>query len=109
MGVKLANNAFSTLAAGITNSDTSLTLSPGTGSRFPILQPGDYFYVTLINPANQTEILKCTDRSGDILTVQRGQESTVSREFNVGDRIEMRITAQTFLDVVAEAVAAAIP
>lgn len=109
MGVKLANNAFSTLAAGITNSGTSLTLSPGTGSRFPILQPGDYFYATLINPANQTEILKCVDRSGDILTVQRGQESTVAREFNVGDRVEMRITAQTFLDVVAEAVAAAIP
>jgi hypothetical protein len=109
MGVKLANNAFTTLAAGITPSDTSLTVDTGTGSRFPVLLPGDYFYVTLVNPANQTEIMKCTDRSGDILTVQRGRESTIARAFNVGDRIEMRVTAQTLLDVVAEAVAAAIP
>jgi len=109
MGIKIANNAYSMLAAGITDSDVSLTLTPGTGSRFPILLPGDYFYVTMVNPANQTEIIKCTARSGDILTVQRGQESTVAREFNVGDRIEMRVTAQTLLDVVAEAVAAALP
>jgi hypothetical protein len=109
MGIKIANNAFSTLAASIGDSDTSLTLASGTGSRFPILLPGDYFYVTMANPANQTEIIKCTDRSGDILTVVRGQESTTRRTFSVGDKVEMRVTAQTLLDVVAEAVAAALP
>jgi hypothetical protein len=109
MGVKLANNAFSTLAAGITNSSTSMTIAPGTGVRFPVLSAGDYFYISIFNTANQIEIVKCTARVGDVLTIQRAQEGTTARAYNISDRIEMRVTAQTLLDVVAEAVAAALP
>jgi hypothetical protein len=33
MGLKVTNNAFGTLNAGITNSDTTLVLQSGQGSR----------------------------------------------------------------------------
>jgi hypothetical protein len=104
MGIKVANNAFATLAAGITNSATSITVASGQGARFPTLGALDYFYATLINTSNQLEIVKVTARSGDVLTVERAQEGTTARAYDVGDRIEIRITAQTFIDAAAAAV-----
>jgi hypothetical protein len=98
MGIKLTNNAFGTLAAGINSSATSITLTSGQGARFPTLSAGDYFYATLVDTSNNLEIVKCTARSTDVLTVVRGQETTTARSYSTGDRIEIRLTAQTFLD-----------
>jgi hypothetical protein len=98
MGIKLSNNAFATLAAGINSSVTSITVTSGQGARFPTLSAGDYFYATLIDTSNNLEIVKCTARATDVLTVVRAQESTTARAYSTGDRIEIRITAQTFVD-----------
>jgi len=98
MGIKFANSAFATLASGINNSATSITLTTGQGARFPSLAGGDYFFATLIDTSNNLEIVKCTARSTDVLTVVRGQESTTARAFSTGDRIELRITAQGLVD-----------
>ena len=76
MGIKLSNNANATLAASITSSSTSITVTSGQGARFPTLSAGDYFYATLIDTSNNLEIVKCTARSTDVLTVTRAQEST---------------------------------
>lgn len=100
MGIKFANSAFATLAAGINSSATSITLTTGQGARFPSLSGSDYFYATLIDTSNNLEIVKCTARSTDVLTVVRGQESTTARAYSAGDRIELRITAQGIVDVV---------
>ena len=102
MGIKLTNNANATLAAGINSSATSITLTSGQGARFPTLGAGDYFYATLVDTSNNLEIVKCTARSTDVLTVVRAQESTTARAYNTGDRIEIRLTAQTFIDAVNE-------
>lgn len=98
MGIKLANNAFGTLASGIASGATSITLTTGHGARFPSLSAGDYFYATLIDTSNNLEIVKCTARSTDVLTVVRAQEGTTARAYSAGDRVEIRLTAQTFLD-----------
>lgn len=98
MGIKVANNANATLAASITNSATSITVTTGQGARFPTLSAGDYFYATLIDVSNNLEIVKVTARSTDVLTVVRAQESTTARAYSTGDRIELRLTAQTFVD-----------
>lgn len=98
MGIKFANSAFATLASGINSSATSITLTTGQGARFPSLSAGDYFYATLIDTSNNLEIVKCTARSTDVLTVTRAQESTTARAFSTGDRIELRITAQGLVD-----------
>jgi len=99
MPVKFANNAVSTLASGINDSVTSITVASGDGALFPSLTGSEYFFVTLIDASNNLEIAKCTARSSDVLTVTRAQESTSARAFAVGDRIELRITAQSLLDV----------
>ena len=98
MSVKFANNAFGTLNAGINNSATSITLSSGQGARFPSLSSGEYFYATLIDTSNNLEIVKCTARSTDVLTVTRAQESTTAQAFAIGDRIELRVTAGGLTD-----------
>ena len=98
MSVKFANNAFGTLNAGISNSATSLTLSSGQGARFPTLASGEYFYATLIDTSNNLEVVKCTARSTDVLTITRAQESTTAQAFAIGDRIELRVTAAGLTD-----------
>lgn len=93
MAVLYANNAASTLAAGITNVATTITLATGTGASFPALTGSDFFYATLIDNSNNIEIVKVTARSTDTVTVVRGQESTAARAYSTGDKFEMRITA----------------
>jgi hypothetical protein len=105
MGIKFANSAYATLASGINSSATSITLTTGQGARFPSLSGGDYFYATLIDTSNNLEIVKCTARSTDVLTVTRGQESTTARAFSTGDRIELRVTAAGITESANELIA----
>jgi ribosomal protein L18 len=98
MSIKFANNAFGTLNAGISSSDTSITLSSGQGARFPVLASGEYFYITLIDTSNNLEVVKCTARSTDVLTVTRAQDNTTARAFAIGDRVELRVTAAALED-----------
>jgi hypothetical protein len=95
MGVQFANNAYSTLAGSINSSVTSISVAASTGSRFPSASvgAGTFFFLTIINTANQYEIVKVTNRSGDTLTVSRGQDGTTARAFTTGDRLELRPTA----------------
>lgn len=108
MGIKLSNNANATLAASITSSATSITVTSGQGARFPTLSAGDYFYATLIDTSNNLEIVKCTARSTDVLTVVRAQESTTARAYSAGDRLEVRLTAQTFTDAMNQVLVASV-
>ena len=96
MGLKVTNNAFGALNAGISNSDTIIVLQAGQGARFPSLSAGDYFYATLIDTSNNLEIVKVTARATDTLTVVRAQDGTTARAYNVNDRFELRPTAALF-------------
>jgi hypothetical protein len=96
MGVKVTNNAFGILASAITNVSTTITLSSGDGAKFPVLASGDFFFGTLINTANELEIVKVTARSTNTLTVIRGQDGTTARAYSAGDRFELRPTAAMF-------------
>lgn len=97
MGLKLSNNASGLLALAISDSDTSLTLEAGHGSRFPVLGSGDWFPITVVRASDpsQFEIMRCTGRSGDTLTVERAQEGTSALAFDPGDVVELRLTAGT--------------
>jgi len=105
MGVKVSNNAFGTLSAGISTSDTTITLDSGQGARFPSLGADDYFYGTVVDTANNLEIVKVTARSSDSMTVVRGQDDTTATAFAIGDRFELRPTAALFEAIYTEAVA----
>ena len=88
------NNAATYLAFGITNTATTMQVSANAGSLFPSPTGGDYFYVSLISLSGPIiEIVKCTARSGDIFTIERGQEGTSPLYWNMGDNVQLRITA----------------
>ena len=61
MTVQFKNNAFSTLAAGISDSATALTVASTHGARFPTITGSQYFYVTLIDSSNNLEIVKVSE------------------------------------------------
>jgi hypothetical protein len=100
MALKLKNNAAGVLAASISASDTGITLAAGQGATFPTMTAGDYFYATLENTDGSYEIVKVTARSGDGMTIVRGQEDTATNGFAQGARFAMRVTVQNILDVI---------
>jgi hypothetical protein len=90
-----ANNATSTLAAAITDADTSLTLVTGQGALFPNPTAGDWFLATLTQASGAEtswEIVKCTARVDDTLTIVRAQESTTAAAWTTA-KVEHRLTA----------------
>lgn len=89
MTVLISNNAGSLLAAGISNSDLSLSVLSGDGAKFPDTSSGGHFYATLIEGV-KVEIVKVTSRVVDAFTIQRGIDSTTAQAFTSAARIEQR-------------------
>jgi hypothetical protein len=88
------NNASSTLQAGISDSDTLVTIDVTDAAQFPSPVAGQYFLVTLEDRLlGRIEIVKCTDRNVADLTVVRGQEGTTPVAFNSGVLVSVRLTA----------------
>jgi hypothetical protein len=106
MGLKVTNNAFGTLNAGINSSVTTVVLAAGQGALFPTLSAGDYFYATLIDTSNNLEIVKVTARSTDTMTIVRAQDNTTARAYSTNDRFELRPTAALFNETIDKADAA---
>ena len=89
------NNASSTLASDITDSDTTLEVASGEGARFPSLYP---FHISV-----DDEIMECTNRSGDTLTITREAESTSKAAHRAGAAVRLNITAQIISQLQDEA------
>jgi hypothetical protein len=92
MPITLKNNARGYLAQELTASATEAVLGAGTGSSFPALTTGDFFYATLVSAAGDLEIVKVTARIDDTLTIERGAEDTTPQIFAPGSLVELRVT-----------------
>lgn len=91
MTILVANNAVGALASSINDSVLSLSLGSGQGALFPSPGAGEFFYVTLTRASDSgIEIMKCTARSTDTLTVVRAQDGTTAKSFAASDRVELR-------------------
>lgn len=94
-----ANRAVGALDAPIGAGDLSLTLGVGEGAEFPVLAAGDWFGVVIetgiLYSPSAYEIVRCTARSGDVLTIVRAQQGTSALAFAAGARVSNRITAET--------------
>jgi len=90
-----ANNAQSSLAAPISSTDTTVTLLSGTGALFPSPTAGQGFKLTFNDLATGllTEIVLCTSRTGDVLTIVRAQEGTTAQSWLANDTAGMFYTA----------------
>lgn len=95
MGFPLyTNNAATGLVYPISAVDVTIYLNGGTGDLFPTPTGGNFFYATLISQlTGNMEIVKCIARSGDIVTVIRGEEGTTPQAFATGDAFQLRVTA----------------
>lgn len=82
-----ANNAKSTIAGAITNTAVTVNLAAGGGALFPNPTSGEYFVMTFVDAATGllNEIVWCTARSTDTLTIVRGQEGTTALNWLAGD------------------------
>ena len=80
-----ANNVNTTLAAGITSTATTITLT--SSAHLPTLAAGEIFALTLNDAATQSvfEIVYVTAISGATLTVIRGQENTAAQAWLTND------------------------
>lgn len=105
MGVQLKNNVNSLIVGSLSASATSVAVTTGSGANFPSLGAGDYFYATIIASTGVFEIVKCTTRVNDVLTVTRAQEGTLAIPFPDGSRIDLRVTAQSVIDAIDNRVA----
>ncbi|MBT8449413.1 MAG: hypothetical protein KJO69_06965 [Gammaproteobacteria bacterium] len=103
MSVLFSNNASTTLSAGVGDSATSITVADG--SVFPAISGSDYVYLTLEvdSDPDLKEIVKCTARSGNTLTIVRAQDGTSARTFSTADKCELRLTAAGLNDVATQA------
>lgn len=102
MTVILANNVASTLAQDLSTGAGSLRVAGGTGSRFPLPAAGEYYYLTIVSTDGRLEIVKVTGRTSDLLTITRAQEGTVAVAFSAGSKVELRVTAQSIRDAIAD-------
>lgn len=101
MAQKFSNNAQSVLPASLASAATSFSVKSGEGGRFPVLGAGDFFMVTVVDASGTVEIMKCTARSGDTLTVERAQEGTTAADFPAGSLVQHRMTAGGFTDEIS--------
>lgn len=103
MALKLTNNGIGRLAANVAIGDTTISLTPGDGAKFPVLGDGDWCPATIVRASDGAyEIVKVTARSSDTLTIERAKESTSAKAFVAGDRVELRQTAQIIIDNLTE-------
>jgi hypothetical protein len=93
-----ANNAVSTIASPINAAATAVQIATGDGVKFPNPVVGqEFFKLTFVDTATGliTEIVNCTARVGDVLTIVRAQEGTIAQSWLAGDSAKNMTTAQT--------------
>lgn len=94
---QFSNLASALLAANMTNVTTSCQVAGGFGAEFPSPTGSQYFMIAVEDTTGNVEIMKCTSRTADVLTVVRAQESTTALAFTANLAVvELRETAGTF-------------
>jgi len=105
MADPLRNFFKSTLVGTYSDSDTSITVATGDGALLPDPSVDGAFNLTIfeglqVNSSTTFEIVRVTARSGDVLTVTRGQESTTPLTIGSATHsILMSATKKTFDDI----------
>lgn len=101
MTQKFVNNFRATVAQTFGAADQYLYLNTVDG--LPVLGVDDYLLLTLFRQTGAEEfgheVVKVTAITDLMLTVERGYEGAAPSIFNVGARVEARLTAKTLKDI----------
>lgn len=101
MGLKLASNAASNLAASLSKDDTMVRVMVGHGSKFPeLLKDGDWFPLGVANDLGEIEYMRATSRVGDTIIVVRAQENSEARDYTAGDPVFLPLTKAALEEVI---------
>lgn len=90
-----ANNSLTTLASPVSPSDTTIQVASSVA--FPVPSTNQFFLVT-IDSGTSVEIIAVytnTTGSGTLSNCLRGQEGTTAQNFQVGTKVECRVTKGT--------------
>lgn len=97
MAFVFSNKAVTYLDAPVSSLASTIILPSGEGVKFPSPSGGDTVPLVLENRVAGTfEIVYMTARTGDQLTVSRGQEGTTPQSWAVNDSISLRATAAVY-------------
>jgi hypothetical protein len=105
MADPIRNFFKSTLVGTYSDSDTSITIATGDGALLPDPSTDGAFNLTIfeglqVTGSTEFEIVRVTARSGDVLTVTRGAESTTPLTIGSATHsILMSATKKTFDDI----------
>jgi hypothetical protein len=97
-----STSVATTLASGINDVATTITLATGTGDSFMggiVLAPSnvDQFTCALDVDTQNEEIIFVTGRSGDVLTVTRGEAGTTNISHTAGASIKHVLTSNDLI------------
>ena len=92
------NFARTTLASSVAVIDTAISLAATTGSLFPSPGVSEYFPLVAVDSSGNREVMYCTSRTLDTLTVTRAEEGTTAIIFSSGDTVGNRLTAGALAD-----------
>src|SRR4030042_2321651 len=95
--LKVANLAESTLAAGISDVATELTVATGEGAKFPA---SNFEIVVCLDDNTNWEVMLCSSRTNDVLTVVRGGSALAHDAYEL---VELRVTAE-YIEELQEAI-----
>lgn len=91
-----ANNISVRLASPVSDSATSIVLASGAGDQIGLSPTGGQFFLVSLVSGTSLEIVRCTARSSDTLTVTRAQEGTSARAWQVsGTNVVVANTSAT--------------
>lgn len=96
---KYTNFAVSTLQAPIAVGDTSCVVATADASKFPSLSAGEAFRAVIYTDSQVPEIVECSSRVDNTLTIVRAKESTAAQEWPAGAKIAVTVTAEVFQTV----------
>ncbi|MFW4989920.1 hypothetical protein ACOAOK_01430 [Pseudomonas aeruginosa] len=85
------NNWKTTLSAGLSPGELSLTVPDAAAALLP-LSGGNWVLLTLADAAG-AEIVKATSRAGGVVTIERAQEATADGNWPAGSAIYAAVTA----------------
>jgi len=81
-------------------SGVSLTVATGTGNRFPDAPfNADVWPSGALPDPTNTEIVRVTNRTGDVLTILRAQENSTAQTVQAGYMIAAGVTKKTLTDI----------
>lgn len=96
MTIKVINSWESVLQESITAAATEMTLLTADALELGDIAAGDYYIGTLrdsVETPTKREVIHITNRSGDVITIDRGKEDTSGVIFDAGNLLRVELTA----------------